>query len=129
MICDDSYWVFCSGEVMLPFFESLNDGKKFPIRDVILCWGEGGRVEAQGWRSLLESFCISTPPVAIKEVSVMTKNGFIVSGMWITGAKRNTSLSLINTSSCSCFQSKGTPFLVKSWRGQARAEKFGMNLQ
>ena len=42
MVCDHRYWVFSSGEVMLPFLQSLNDSKKFPIVDVVIvfCWGE-----------------------------------------------------------------------------------------
>ena len=55
----------------------------------------------------------------------MTWNGFVVSSMQIAGVEKNTSLSLMNVSSCSFFQSKGTPFLVWSWRGQARVEKLG----
>ena len=53
----------------------------------------------------------------------MMKNGLEVSGIFITGADRNASLSLTKASSCSFFQAKGTPFLVKSISGRTIAEK------
>ena len=53
----------------------------------------------------------------------MTKNGLVVSGILITGADKNVSLSLTNASSCSFPQLKGTPFLVRLMSGHAIAEK------
>ena len=44
---------------------------------------------------------MSTPPVVVREASVMTKKGLEVSDILITGADRKTSLSLTNVSSCS----------------------------
>ena len=64
----------------------------------------------QGWRSPLESFCMSIPPEVVREASVMTKNGLVVSGILITGADRNVSFSLTKASSCSFPQLKGIPF-------------------
>ena len=66
---------------------------------------------------------MSIPPEAVSEASVMTKNGLVVSGILITGADKNTSLSLTNASSCSFPHSNGTPFLVKSMSGRMIAEK------
>ena len=72
---------------------------------------------------------MSIPPVAVREVSVMTKKGLEISGILITGVERNISLSLTNASSCSFLHKKAVPFLVRSWRGHVSAEKFGMNFQ
>ena len=72
---------------------------------------------------------MSIPPEAVREASVMTKNGLVVSGILITGADRNISLSLTKASSCSFPQLKDTPFLVRSMSGRAIAEKWGMNFQ
>ena len=44
---------------------------------------------------------MSIPPEAVRELSVMTKNGLLVSGILITGVDRNVSLSLMKASSCS----------------------------
>ena len=66
---------------------------------------------------------MSIPPEAVREVSVMTKNGLVVSGILITGADRNASLSLTKASSCSFPQLKSIPFLVRLMSGQAIAEK------
>ena len=57
---------------------------------------------------------MSIPPEAVREASVMTKKGLVVSGILITGADRNASLSLIKVSSCSFPQWKDTPFFVRS---------------
>ena len=73
--------------------------------------------------------CISTPPEVVREASVMTKNGLAVSGILITGADRNTSLSLTKASSWSFPQLKGMLFLVRSMSGQTIAEKWGMNFR
>ena len=69
------------------------------------------------------------PPVTVREASVMTKNGLEVSGIFITGVERNTSLSLMNASSCSFPHEKAIPFLVRLWRGCASTEKLGINFQ
>ena len=74
-------------------------------------------------------FCMRTPPDAVRDASVMTKNCLEVLGIQITGAERKTSLSLMKASSRSFVQEKATPFLVKSWRGRASAEKFRMNFR
>ena len=37
------------------------------------------------------ALCISTPPVLVREASVMTKNGLVMSGILITGVERNVS--------------------------------------
>ena len=70
---------------------------------------------------------MSTPPNAMREASIMIKNCLVTSGILITGMERKISLSLMNVSSCSFFQVKGIPFLVKSCSGQAMVEKLGMN--
>ena len=44
---------------------------------------------------------MSIPPEVVREASVMTKNSVVVSGILITGADRNVSLSLMKASSCS----------------------------
>ena len=72
---------------------------------------------------------MSTPPEAVREASAITKKGLAVSGILITGADRKVSLSLTNVLSCSFPHWKVTPFLVRSWSGQASAEKLGMNFQ
>ena len=72
---------------------------------------------------------MSTPPEAVREASVMTKKGLVVSGILITRVDWNVSLSLTNVSSCSFLHWKVTPFLVRSWSGWASAEKLGMNFQ
>ena len=72
---------------------------------------------------------MSTPPEAVREALVMTKNGLVVSGILITGADRNTSLSLTKALSCPFPQLKGTPFLVRSMSGQMIVEKWGINFQ
>ena len=36
MIRDDCYWVFGSGEVVSPFFQSLDDCEELPVIDVIV---------------------------------------------------------------------------------------------
>ena len=56
---------------------------------------------------------MSTPPEAVREVSVMMKKGLVVSGILITGAERNISLSLMNTLFCSFPHEKVIPFLAK----------------
>ena len=56
--------------------------------------------------------------MAIKEVSVMTKKDLVVSSILITGAERNISFSLINASSCSFPQKRGSPSL--SGHGEVR---------
>ena len=53
---------------------------------------------------------MSTPLAVVREVSVMTKNGLVMSGILTTGAERKVSLSLMNASSCSFPQLKVTPF-------------------
>ena len=70
---------------------------------------------------------MSTPLEAVREALVMTKKGLAVSGILITGADRNISLSLMNVSSCSFPHRKVTLFFVRLWSGQASAEKLGMN--
>ena len=57
---------------------------------------------------------MSIPPEVVREASVMTKNGLEVSGILITSADKNVSLSFTKASSCSFPQWKGTPFLVRS---------------
>ena len=66
---------------------------------------------------------MSIPPEAVREASVMTKNGLVVSGILITGADRNVSLSLTKVPSCSFPQWKGAPFLVRLMSGRAIVEK------
>ena len=75
------------------------------------------------------SACIRTPLKVVREALVMTWKGLDTSGMQMTGVDRNISVSLTNTSSCFLLHKKGVPFLVKSCRGWARAEKLGMNFQ
>ena len=70
---------------------------------------------------------MSIPLEAVREASVMTKNGLVVSGILITGADRNISLSLTKASSCSFPQLKGAPFLVRLMSGQVIVEKCRMN--
>ena len=72
---------------------------------------------------------MSIPPEAVREASVMTKNGLVVSSISIIGADKNVSLSLTKASSCSFPQWKGIPFLVRSRSSQASAEKCGMNFR
>ena len=72
---------------------------------------------------------MSIPPEAVREASVMTKNGLAESGILITSVERKVSLSLTKASSCSFPQWKGTPFLVKSMSGQAITKKCGMNFR
>ena len=62
---------------------------------------------------------MSIPPEAVREASVMMKNGLVVSSILITSADRNVSLSLTKALSCSFPQLKGTPFLVRSMSGRA----------
>ena len=70
---------------------------------------------------------MSTPPEAVREASIMTKKGLVVSSILITGVDRNVSLSLMNAPSCSIPHRKVVSFLVRSWSGQASTEKLGMN--
>ena len=72
---------------------------------------------------------MSIPPEAVREASIMTKKGLVVSSILITGADRNVSLSLMNALSCSFPQWKVIPFLVRSWSGQESMEKCRMNFQ
>ena len=72
---------------------------------------------------------MSIPPDAVREASVITKNGLVVSSILITGADRNASLILTKASSCSFPQMKGTSFLVRSMSGRAIVEKWGINFQ
>ena len=53
----------------------------------------------------------------------MMKNGLVVSSILIMGADKNASLSLTNALSCSSFQLKDTPFLVRLMSGHAITEK------
>ena len=131
MICYHYHQVFSSGEVVAPLLQGLDDHKEFSIIDVIVsfCRREGGKVICTGMEISIRIFYISTPPEAVREALVMTKKGLAVSGILITGAERNISLSLIKALSCSFPQWKATPFLVKSWSGQASVEKFGMNFR
>ena len=70
---------------------------------------------------------MSTPLEAVREASIITKKGLVVSGILITGVDRKVSLSLMNTLSCAFSHWKVIPFLVRSWSGQASVEKLGMN--
>ena len=70
---------------------------------------------------------MSTPPEAMREASVITTNGLVVSGIFSTGAERKVSLSLMNASSCSFLHKKVVPFLVRLCNSWASAEKLGMN--
>ena len=47
---DYGYWMFCSCEIIMPFFECLNDRQKFSVVDVVVlfCGGEGCRVIGTG---------------------------------------------------------------------------------
>ena len=66
---------------------------------------------------------MSIPPEAVRDASVIMKNGLVVSGILIMGADKNASFSLTNALSCSSFQLKDTPFLVRSMSGHGIAEK------
>ena len=70
---------------------------------------------------------MSTPPVAVREVSVMMKKSLVVSGILITEVERNISFSLMNALSCSFPHRKAVPFLVRLWSGRVSTEKLGMN--
>ena len=50
VICYDGHRMFCSCQIMSPFFQGLNDSKEFPIIDVIilLSWRESGGVIGTG---------------------------------------------------------------------------------
>ena len=116
---------------MAPFFQGLDDGEEFPVVNVIVSFfqGEGGRMIGTGVEIPIGILCMSTPPVAVREESVMMKNSLVVSGILITGTERNVSLSLMNMLSCSFPHWKMIPFFIKSWRGRMRVEKLGMNFQ
>ena len=45
-----SYWVFSTGEVMAPLFQSLDDSKEFSVIYVVVSFGrsEGGGVVSAG---------------------------------------------------------------------------------
>ena len=72
---------------------------------------------------------MSIPPDAVREASVITKNGLVMSGILITSADKNASLSLTKASSCSFPQMKGTSFLVRLMSGRVIAEKWGINFR
>ena len=131
MIHDCDHQMFSSGEIVAPFLQGLGDSEEFPIIDIVIlfCRGKGGRMIGTGMEIPVGVFCMSIPPVAVREASVMTKNGLVVSGILITGAERNVSLSLINVSSCSFPHKKIIPFLVRLWSGQVSTEKLGMNFR
>ena len=50
MVHDDDHWMFHSGEIMMPSLQSLDDGKEFPVIDVVILFhrGEGHRVIGTG---------------------------------------------------------------------------------
>ena len=70
---------------------------------------------------------MSIPLEAVREASVMTKKGLVMSGILITGVDKNVSLSLTKVSSCSFPQWNAAPFLVRLMSGQTSAEKCEMN--
>ena len=57
---------------------------------------------------------MSTLPEAVREASVMTKKGLVVSGILIMGVDRKVCLSLMKVLSCSFPHWKVTPFFVRS---------------
>ena len=44
------YWMFCTGEVMAPLFQGLDDGEEFSVIYVVVSFGgsEGGGVVSTG---------------------------------------------------------------------------------
>ena len=111
MICDHDYWVFSSGKAMLLLLQGLDDSEEFPIIDIVVlfCRREGGRMIG----TQMEISVGILLHEAVREASVMMKKGLVVSGILITRADRNISLSLMNVLSCSFPHWKVTPFLVR----------------
>ena len=70
---------------------------------------------------------MSTPPVAVREASVMMVNGLATSGIAKTGFFRKASLIVSKAFWHSVVQDHVAPFLVKSWSGRAVVEKSGIN--
>ena len=50
VVCDHHHWMFGPSEVMSPFLQSLDDGEKFSVIDVIVSLhrGKGGRMVGTG---------------------------------------------------------------------------------
>ena len=65
--------------------------------------------------------------MAVREASVMTVKGLVVSRRVRTGPWAKVTFKVLNVASHSVVQSHFAPFLVRSWRGWAIVEKSGMN--
>ena len=50
VIHDYDHWMCHSGEIMMPFFQGLDDGEEFPVVNVVVlfCRGEDGRMLGTG---------------------------------------------------------------------------------
>ena len=59
----------------------------------------------------------------------MTMNGLVMSGRVKTSPWVKVTCRVLNAVLHAIVQSHFTPFLVRSWRGQAIVEKSGMNFQ
>jgi hypothetical protein len=109
-----------SKEIVLPFLQGMDDSEQFTVIDVIVLFRRTQRLGQvhTGIRSLVESFCIKTALVAVSEVSDMTKNGEVMSGMARTGRRVKASLMVRKASSQEGVQSHQVFLLVRSWRGR-----------
>ena len=83
----------------------------------------------QGCKSPLVSFCMRTPPEAVREASVMTKKSLVWSGKVRTGCFKNASLILEKATSWSTDHCHWAFLCVRESSGLARSENSGMNFR
>ena len=114
---------------MVPMGNSVDDSKEFSIIDLIIAFCRSKRFRK------IETGVIIAIIVLLKEDSSSSDEGCVSgnselllgSGLRRTGAVQKASLILRKVSSCECDQMKETSFFVRSTRGRARSEKWGMN--
>ena len=70
---------------------------------------------------------MSTPPVAVREASVMMVKGLATSGIAKMGFFRKASQMVSKAFWHSLVQDHVAPFFVRSWSGRAMVEKSGIN--
>ena len=71
--------------------------------------------------------CMSTPPTASEEASVMMEKGCVTLGILRTGVEEKICLSYSKAFCCNDIQFQGSSFWVSKLRGVTMLEKSGMN--